>query len=108
MPGYVIISLLLSAFIVIFRKVISHHLSMLKYAALNQIYSRKFGCLYAGIFIVSYRDSGMIEFIHGNILSVCGGNTSGGIFVLNPDFFMIGGVTMLRAGGRLYLLAGNV
>lgn len=108
MPDYVIPALLPSAFIVVFRKVIAYHLSTLKYAALNRIYSRKFGWQYAGVFIVSYRDSGMINVMRGNILSVCGGDTNGEIFVLNPDCYRSGCVTMLRAGGRLYLLVDNV
>lgn len=108
MPGYVIPSLLLSGFIIALRKVITYHLSAHKYVTLNKFYSHKFGWRYAGVFIVSYRASGTFVVMHGKIFGMDDSNAGRPVFFLNPDCFRSGSVTMLKTGGRLYLLTGKL
>lgn len=91
-----------------FRKPITHQLSICKYVALNKFYRFKFGWRYAGVFIVNYRNSETLDVMHGNVFGVGSGNASVTVIVLNPECFRCGSVTMLKSSGRLYLLTGNL
>lgn len=108
MSSYVIPSLFLSASIMLVVKSLHGRFLALWYCILNNIYSRKLGCNYGGIFIASHRDRGILDVMHGNVVAVgSDGGLGDDVFILNPDFIKSGLVTILISRGRIYLLMGK-